>query len=140
MKDVVTKTLEEITVSAQRRIDTKSYATKQSITAEKLRELPVNTLRDVVRMQAGGVTQGEGVHIRGGRSGERQEQRERGRLGHPARARHGRDGRLAGGVWRGRLSGFAARQSLASAIKSASEPQPSSRCQASDRSAVVARP
>src|SRR5439155_18541651 len=38
----VVKTIEEIEVRAEKRIDTKSSTTKQSITAEKLKDLPVD--------------------------------------------------------------------------------------------------
>src|SRR5262245_60787727 len=47
------KTLEEIEVRAEKRIDTKSSTTKQTITAEKLKELPVDNLREAVATKAG---------------------------------------------------------------------------------------
>ena len=64
------KTIEEIEVRAVKPIDTKSSTTTQSITAEKLRELPVDNLREAVGVKAGVVTQGGELHFRGGRSGE----------------------------------------------------------------------
>ncbi len=54
----VVKQIEEIEVRAEKRIDTKSSTTKQSITAEKLREIPVNNLREAVSTKAGVVAQG----------------------------------------------------------------------------------
>ena len=66
----VTKTLEEIEVRAEKRIDTKSSTTKQNITAEKLRELPVDNLQQAVATKAGVVAQGGELHFRGGRGGE----------------------------------------------------------------------
>ena len=66
----IVKELEEIEVRAEKRIDVKSSTTTQSISAEKLRELPVNDLRAAVGVKAGVVTMGGELHFRGGRSGE----------------------------------------------------------------------
>jgi outer membrane receptor protein involved in Fe transport len=66
----VTKTLEEITVTAEKKIDTKSSTTKQSISAEKLREIPVDNLSQAIAVKAGIVAQGGELHFRGGRGGE----------------------------------------------------------------------
>lgn len=66
----VVKQVEEIEVRAEKRIDTKSSTTKQSITAEKLREIPVDNLREAVSTKAGVVAQGGELHFRGGRGGE----------------------------------------------------------------------
>jgi len=66
----VVKTIEEIEVSAQKRIDTKSSASKQTITGEKLKEIPVDNLREAVAVKAGIVAQGGELHFRGGRGGE----------------------------------------------------------------------
>lgn len=66
----VVKQLEEIQVTAEKRIDTKSSTTKQSITAEKLKEIPVDNLREAVGVKAGVVAQGGELHFRGGRGGE----------------------------------------------------------------------
>src|SRR5438552_841972 len=66
----VTKQFEEIEVRAEKRIDTKSSTTKQTITAEKLREIPVDNLREAVAVKAGVVAMGGELHFRGGRSGE----------------------------------------------------------------------
>jgi outer membrane receptor protein involved in Fe transport len=64
------KQLEEIEVRAEKRIDTKSSASKQSISAESLRELPVDNVRDAVATKAGVVARGGELHFRGGRGGE----------------------------------------------------------------------
>jgi len=66
----VVKTIEEIEVTAQKRIDTKSSTTKQQITGEKLRELPVDNIREAVGLKAGVVSSADGLHFRGGRAGE----------------------------------------------------------------------
>jgi outer membrane receptor protein involved in Fe transport len=66
----VVKELETIEVSAQKRIDTKSSTTKQTITADKLKEIPVDNLREAVAVKAGIVAQGGELHFRGGRGGE----------------------------------------------------------------------
>jgi outer membrane receptor protein involved in Fe transport len=66
----VVKQIEEIEVRAEKRIDTKSSTTKQNITAEKLRETPVDNLMAAVGLKAGIVTQGGELHFRGGRGGE----------------------------------------------------------------------
>jgi outer membrane receptor protein involved in Fe transport len=66
----VTKTLEEIEVRAEKRIDTKSSTTKQTVSAEKLKELPVDNIRDAVATKAGVVAEGGELHFRGGRGDE----------------------------------------------------------------------
>jgi outer membrane receptor protein involved in Fe transport len=66
----ITKTFEEIEVRAEKRIDTKSSTTKQQISAEKLKELPVDNLNQAVATKAGVVSTSDGLHFRGGRSGE----------------------------------------------------------------------
>jgi len=64
------KQLEEIEVKAERKIDTKSSTTKQSVSAEKLKELPVDNLNAAVATKAGVVARGDELHFRGGRGGE----------------------------------------------------------------------
>ena len=66
----VVKELEEIEVRAEKRIDVKSSTSKQSITQEKLREIPVDNLREAVAVKAGVVNKGGEIFVRGGRSGE----------------------------------------------------------------------
>ncbi len=66
----VVKQVEEIEVRAEKRIDTKSTTTHQTISAEKLREIPVDNLSQAIATKAGIVSQGGELHFRGGRGGE----------------------------------------------------------------------
>lgn len=66
----VVKQIDEIEVRAEKRIDTKSSTTKASISAEKLREIPVDNLSQAIATKAGIVAQGGELHFRGGRGGE----------------------------------------------------------------------
>jgi len=66
----VVKTIEEIEVTAEKRIDTKSSTTKQTISAEKLKEIPVDNLSQAIATRAGIVSQGGELHFRGGRGDE----------------------------------------------------------------------
>ncbi|HTO89780.1 MAG TPA: TonB-dependent receptor [Candidatus Sulfotelmatobacter sp.] len=66
----VVKQIEEIEVRAEKRIDTKSSTTKQTISAEKLKELPVDNLNQAIATKAGVVAMGGDLHFRGGRAGE----------------------------------------------------------------------
>lgn len=66
----VVKQVEEITVTAQKLIDTKTSTTKQSVSAEALKDLPVENLREAVALKAGVVATGGELHFRGGRAGE----------------------------------------------------------------------
>lgn len=66
----VSKVLEEIEVRGERRIDTKSSQSVQSISAEKFKELPVDNLQQAVATKAGVVARPDGLHVRGGRAGE----------------------------------------------------------------------
>src|SRR5258708_2345362 len=62
--------VETIEVRAEKRIDTKSSSTKQTISAEKLREIPVDNLSQAIATKAAIVAQGGELHFRGGRAGE----------------------------------------------------------------------
>jgi hypothetical protein len=66
----VVKQIEEVRVTAQRLIDTKSSTTKQTVSGETLQDLPVENLREAVGLKAGIVNQGGELHVRGGRGGE----------------------------------------------------------------------
>ena len=66
----VVKEVETIEVRAEKRIDTKSSTTKQTISAEKLKEIPVDNLSQAIATKAGIVAQGGELHFRGGRGGE----------------------------------------------------------------------
>jgi len=62
--------LEEVQVTAQRLIDTKSSTTRQTVSGETLSQLPVENLRDAVGLKAGVVNHGGELHVRGGRGDE----------------------------------------------------------------------
>ena len=66
----VVKQIEEIEVSAKKAIDTKSSTSKQTITAQTIKDLPVDNLSQAVAVKAGVVAQGGELHFRGGRGGE----------------------------------------------------------------------
>jgi hypothetical protein len=66
----VVKEIDVIEVRAEKRIDTKSSTSKQSISSEKLKELPVDNLSMAVATKAGVVASSDGLHFRGGRAGE----------------------------------------------------------------------
>ena len=66
----VTRQFEEVTVTAQKQIDTKSSTTKHTISGEKLKEIPVDNLKEAVGVKAGVVAHGGELHFRGGRGGE----------------------------------------------------------------------
>jgi Ca-activated chloride channel family protein len=70
LKERVVQSVQEVAVTAERGIDTKSSATKQSISAERLREIPVDNLREAVSMKAGTVAKEGPLHFRGGRGAE----------------------------------------------------------------------
>ena len=66
----VVKQVEEITVTAVKLIDTKTATTKQQVSSESLKDLPVENLREAVALKAGVVSTGGELHFRGGRAGE----------------------------------------------------------------------
>ncbi|HEV8479899.1 MAG TPA: TonB-dependent receptor, partial [Candidatus Eisenbacteria bacterium] len=66
----VVKQVEEIVVTAQKLIDTKTSSTKQLVTSESLKDLPVENLQQAIGLKAGVVATGDDLHFRGGRAGE----------------------------------------------------------------------
>ncbi len=66
----VVKELDVIEVRGEKRIDTKSSTTTQTLSADKLKDLPVDNLREAVATKAGVVALGGELFFRGGRSGE----------------------------------------------------------------------
>jgi outer membrane receptor for ferrienterochelin and colicin len=66
----VVKEIEEVKVTAQRMIDVKSSSTKQTVTGETLKDLPVENLQEAIGLKAGVVATGGELHVRGGRGGE----------------------------------------------------------------------
>lgn len=62
--------MEEIIVTAQKKaIDKDLTATTRSVQTEEIEEMPSSTVTDVIRTQPG-VVNADGLHFRGGRSGE----------------------------------------------------------------------
>ena len=51
-------------------INKKSSSTKQTVTSEDLRSLPVDSYKDAIGLKAGVISQGGELHFRGGRSNE----------------------------------------------------------------------
>jgi Ca-activated chloride channel homolog len=70
MNDVVVREERAIEVMAQRPVDTKSSTTRQSVSADALRQLPVDHLLDVTAIRGGVVAPGGELRFRGGRAGE----------------------------------------------------------------------
>jgi outer membrane cobalamin receptor len=66
----VVKEIEEVKVTAQRMIDVKSSSTKQTVSGETLKDLPVENLQEAIGLKAGVVATGGELHVRGGRGGE----------------------------------------------------------------------
>ncbi len=71
---VVVREIDEVRVTAQRMIDTKSSTTKQTVSGETLKDLPVENLREAISLKAGIVATGGELHVRGGRGGEIKQQ------------------------------------------------------------------
>lgn len=70
LKTMTMEASEPITVQAERpEIKQDVTSTMVNVSAEAMETLPVNTISDVLRMQAGVVSE-DGLHIRGGRDGE----------------------------------------------------------------------
>lgn len=62
---------QEVVVMAERPVvDVKQTSTVAILGKEEIAVMPVQELKDIVNLQAGVVTSGEGLHFRGGRSGE----------------------------------------------------------------------
>jgi len=65
-----TSTVDEVRVTAQEMIDTKSSGTTRSVRGETLRDLPVDNLRDAISLKSGVMANGGELRVRGGRSSE----------------------------------------------------------------------
>src|SRR5262249_57845885 len=71
LEEVVVHEEKAVEVSAERRlVEAKQGATVRSVNAGEIRNLPVNTVADVLQQQAGVSTDAEQIHIRGGRADE----------------------------------------------------------------------
>ena len=63
--------IEGITVRAQQKLVEKDITgSEKIITAEDIKQMPVQSIQEIVAVTAGAVGSGENLHIRGGRSGE----------------------------------------------------------------------
>ena len=71
LEEVVVHQEKAIEVTAERRlVEVKQGATIRSVTANDIRNLPVQTISHVLQQQAGINTENDQIHVRGGRSDE----------------------------------------------------------------------
>jgi hypothetical protein len=71
LEEVVVREEKVVEVTAERRlVETKQGATIRSVDANQIRNLPVQTIGDVLQQQAGISTDAEQIHVRGGRADE----------------------------------------------------------------------
>lgn len=71
MEEIVVRQEKAIEVTAERRlVDVRQGATIRSVSAAEIRNLPVQTISDVLQQQAGVNTDADQIHVRGGRADE----------------------------------------------------------------------
>ncbi len=71
LNEIVVTQVKEVQVTAERRlVDVKQSATIRSVNANEIRNLPVQTIGDVLQQQAGISTDADQIHVRGGRADE----------------------------------------------------------------------
>jgi hypothetical protein len=71
LEDVVVREEKVVEVTAERRlVEVKQGATIRSVSASEIRNLPVQTIGDVLQQQAGISTDADQIHVRGGRADE----------------------------------------------------------------------
>ncbi len=71
LSEVVVQEVKTVEVTAERRlVEVKQGTTVRSTNASEIRNLPVQTIGDVLQRQAGISTEGDQIHIRGGRADE----------------------------------------------------------------------
>ena len=71
MKDIVVRQEKEVQVTAERRlVEAKQGSTIRSVNAQEIRNLPVQTIGEVLQQQAGINVDADQVHVRGGRADE----------------------------------------------------------------------
>jgi len=71
MEEVVVQQVKAIEVTGQRRlVEVKQGATVRGANAKEIRNLPVSTVTDVLKQQAGVSTDAGDIHVRGGRADE----------------------------------------------------------------------
>jgi len=71
LEEVVVRREKEIEVTAERRlVEVRQGATVRSVNANEIRNLPVQTISDVLQQQAGITVDADQIHVRGGRTDE----------------------------------------------------------------------
>jgi hypothetical protein len=71
LEEIIVRQEKVVEVTAERRlVEAKQGATVRSVQAAEIRNLPVTTVTDVLQQQAGVSTDGDQIHVRGGRSDE----------------------------------------------------------------------
>ncbi len=71
LEEQVVATTRTVEVSAERRlVETRQGATVRSVNATEMRNLPVQTIGEVLQQQAGITTENDQIHVRGGRADE----------------------------------------------------------------------
>jgi outer membrane receptor protein involved in Fe transport len=71
LSEIVVQEVKTVEVTAERRlVEVKQGTTVRSVNASEIRNLPVQTIGDVLQRQAGVSTEGDQIHIRGGRADE----------------------------------------------------------------------
>uniref|UniRef100_A0A832I325 TonB-dependent receptor n=1 Tax=Eiseniibacteriota bacterium TaxID=2212470 RepID=A0A832I325_UNCEI len=71
LEDIVVRQEKEVEVTAERRlVEVKQGATVRSVSQQEIRNLPVQTIGDVLQQQAGINTEADQIHVRGGRADE----------------------------------------------------------------------
>ncbi len=71
LKEVVVQQEKVVEVTAERRlVEVKQGATVRSVSASEIRNLPVQTIGEVLQQQAGINTENDQIHVRGGRADE----------------------------------------------------------------------
>ena len=71
LSEIVVQEVKTVEITAERRlVEVKQGTTVRSVNASEIRNLPVQTIGDVLQRQAGVSTDGDQIHIRGGRADE----------------------------------------------------------------------
>src|SRR5262245_55123224 len=71
LEEVIVRQEKAVEVTAERRlVEAKQGATVRTVQAAEIRNLPVATVTDVLQQQAGVSTDGDQIHVRGGRADE----------------------------------------------------------------------
>ncbi|HKQ58522.1 MAG TPA: TonB-dependent receptor [Candidatus Eisenbacteria bacterium] len=71
MEEIVVQQVKAIEVTAERRlVEVRQGATVRSVNASEIRNLPVQTIGDVLQQQAGISVEADQIHVRGGRADE----------------------------------------------------------------------